>query len=87
MLLTFISSDAVNTLMNLAKYLEKHNLSQTEFAARLGRSQGLVWQWLNGHRPIAATQALAIERITGGEVSRYELRPDVYPREIKKTSN
>ncbi len=67
--------------MKLADYLKKEGISQTELARRLGKSPGLVWQWLNEHRPIYAEQVLPIERATGGKVSRHDLRPDLYPRD------
>ncbi|HMU15864.1 MAG TPA: YdaS family helix-turn-helix protein [Thauera aminoaromatica] len=65
--------------MNLQTYLETHKVSQSEFARRLGITPGLVWQWLNGVRPISATKVIPIETATAGAVCRHELRPDIYP--------
>jgi len=56
-------------------------MSQTELARRVGVTQGMVWQWMNGHRRIAAEKVLAIEEATGGKVTRHEMRPDLYPIE------
>jgi DNA-binding transcriptional regulator YdaS (Cro superfamily) len=67
--------------MKLAKYLERQGVTQSEFARTLGVTPGLVWQWLNKHRPIAPQKALLIEEKTSGAVTRHELRPDVYPRD------
>jgi DNA-binding transcriptional regulator YdaS (Cro superfamily) len=67
--------------MQLSEYLEREEITQTEFAGRVKVSQGMVWQWLNKRRPVAAEKVLAIETATGGEVSRHELRPDIYPRD------
>ena len=66
--------------MDLGAYLEKHGLTQEEFAKRLTPpvSQGLVWQWLNGRTRVRPERARAIERITKGEVRAHELRPDVF---------
>ena len=67
--------------MLLDQYLEESSISQTEFARRVGVSQGMVWQWLNGRRRVAAENVLPIEEATGGAVTRHELRPDLYPVE------
>lgn len=67
--------------MNLKEYLAKHELTQTEFASRVPVNQGLLSQWLSGRRRIAAEHVLNIERATAGNVTRHDLRPDIYPRE------
>lgn len=73
--------------MDLSDYLEKHGLSQEDFAGKFKPkvSQGLIHQWLlwlktpkKGTR-ITAERATEIETITGGEVSRSDLRPDLFP--------
>ncbi|WP_109477782.1 helix-turn-helix domain-containing protein [Paraburkholderia sp. C35] len=63
--------------MKLSDYLSKHKISQTTFAAQLGVSQGLVYQWLTGKRPVAAEQCPKIEELTGGEVRCEELNDRV----------
>lgn len=67
--------------MDLSTYLASQKITQASFAVRLGVSQGLIYQWLTGRRPIAVDKCVAIERITGGEVSRKDLRPNDW-REI-----
>jgi DNA-binding transcriptional regulator YdaS (Cro superfamily) len=63
--------------MDLKTYL--HNYStQAALAARLKVTQGLVHQWISGRTRITAERCLDIERATGGVVTRYELRPDVF---------
>jgi DNA-binding transcriptional regulator YdaS (Cro superfamily) len=52
--------------------------SRVALASALGVSPSLVWQWLNGKRPVAASHCRAIEAATNGAVTRYELRPDVF---------
>lgn len=63
--------------MNIAEYLRETGLTQEEFAARVGVTQGRVSQWIAGER-VSAERVLRIEQATQGQVSRYELRPDVY---------
>lgn len=72
--------------MDLKTYLEEQGLSQEDFAKRFTPpvTQGLVWQWLEwmknpdkGTR-VTAERAKEIETITGGAVSRHELRPDLF---------
>lgn len=48
------------------------------FARKLDLNPGLVWQWVNNKRPVAAQHCIAIETATSGAVTRYELRPDVF---------
>lgn len=52
--------------------------TQAALATTLKVSAGMVSQWMSGHRPVAANHCLAIERATGGKVTRYELAPDVF---------
>ena len=53
---------------------------QTKLAKKLGLKQGHVWWWLNKtNRGVPAEYVLAIERATGGKVTRHQLRPDLYP--------
>lgn len=54
---------------------------QSELARRIGGrcKQQNVWSWLNVTRQPAAEYVLDIERATGGQVSRHDLRPDLYP--------
>lgn len=67
--------------MQLQQFIEKGHMTQAELARRLEVTSGLVWQWLNGHRRVAAEQVLPIEKATDGAVTRYDLRPDLYPRD------
>jgi DNA-binding transcriptional regulator YdaS (Cro superfamily) len=70
-------------------YLEKHGISQEKFAETFDPkvTQGLVWQWIQwlknpkkGTR-ITAERAIEIEKLTKGEVTRHDLRPDLYQKE------
>lgn len=51
---------------------------QSALARACGVKQGHVWHWLNKSRRVPAEQALAVEAATGGAVTRYELRPDIF---------
>lgn len=66
----------------IVSYMERHNLSQAGFGAKVGVSQGMVWQWLSGYRPIGAERAVEIEKRTRGEIKRHELRPDLFRRRV-----
>jgi len=66
--------------MNLKTYLKRSKKSQTEFADKLGVTQGLVSQWLKGVTAITPERAIDIEDATEGQVTRYDLRPDIFGR-------
>lgn len=54
--------------------------SQYRMAKILGKRQSVIWYWLKcGH--VSASAAIPIEEATGGQVTRHELRPDIYPEE------
>jgi DNA-binding transcriptional regulator YdaS (Cro superfamily) len=58
--------------------------SASAMAARLGVSHTAVRFWLENKHPLAGEHVLPIEAATrelGQEVSRHDLRPDLYPRE------
>lgn len=67
--------------MILKSYLRVSKLSQSEFARQLGVTQGAVWQWIEGVQRVSAENAKRIEEITGGAVTRHDLRPDLWPAE------
>lgn len=53
--------------------------SQSATGRLLGVTQATVWKWLNKSKLLPAEHVLKVEAATG--VSRYDLRPDIYPRE------
>lgn len=55
--------------------------SQSEFARICGVSQPSVWKWLNSSKRLPAEYVLPVETATG--VSRHDLRPDIYPRDLR----
>lgn len=48
----------------------------------LARGLGITPQSINGWRRIPSDRVLEIERVSG--VSRHDLRPDLYPREVTR---
>lgn len=53
-----------------------------EFVPRSKRiKQQYISKWLNRTKNIPAEYVLPIERAVNGAVTRYDLRPDIYPRE------
>jgi DNA-binding transcriptional regulator YdaS (Cro superfamily) len=81
MLLRSVYSVAIFGGMDLKTYLKETGTPQAELARRIDVTPGMVWQWLHGERRVAAEQVLKIEQATDGNVSRHELRPDLYPRD------
>lgn len=70
--------------MNLSEYRAKHSLSQAQFAERLTAagspaSQALISQWEKGSTKPPPERWQAIEDMTGNEVTRVDLRPDIFP--------
>ena len=49
---------------------------QANLARQLAITPAAVSQWVMGKRPIPPQHCLAIERATGGKVTRANLRPD-----------
>lgn len=56
-----------------------HLGSQNQLAEAMGCSQSKVSWLLVTAKQISAEDAVAIDRATGGEVTKTELRPDLWP--------
>lgn len=70
--------------MDIPTFRKARELTQAEFAAFLTTAgspatQGLVSLWERGEVVITAERAVEIERATGGQVARGDLRPDLWP--------
>ena len=66
--------------MGLQKAIDIFKLAgkpQAELAAKVGVSPMALSNWKR--RGVPPERVLDIERATGGQVSRHELRPDIYP--------
>ncbi len=62
--------------MKLNEYLDKEKISQSAFAEVVGVTQGMVYQWIGGHRPISPEKCVLIEKATNKKVTRKDLRPN-----------
>lgn len=61
-------------------YRASKGWSLKRLADRLGVSVQLISHIENGRRQITAEKAVDWELRTGGEITRYELRPDLFDR-------
>lgn len=52
-----------NKISPLEDFFRKNNITQTEFARKIGVSQGLIGQWLRNDRPISVAKSLEIETV------------------------
>lgn len=65
--------------MTLSEYIESTGKSQSEIGRMAGGvSQGMVSQWVTGHRPISVKRALLLERATNGVLTVEALCPGVF---------
>ena len=51
---------------------------QSALARAINARQQDVWYWLNVGKAVPAEYCRAIEAATGGKITRYQLRPDVF---------
>jgi DNA-binding transcriptional regulator YdaS (Cro superfamily) len=52
--------------------------TQTELANKAGITQAAISRWLNGVSDISPASAIKIEKATDGQVTRADLRPDLF---------
>lgn len=52
--------------------------SQAALARAVGVKQAHIWNWLNRDKKVPGEFVMRIEQATGGQVTRYELRPDIF---------
>ena len=62
----------------LDAYLKKNGITQREFADRLGCSQSLISQWINGDVEMTGKWAIQVERETQRVVRRQDLLPELF---------
>lgn len=62
----------------LDRYLKARGLTREQFARQLDVSAGLISHWITGRVQLPAERAAAIERVTGGALTRQQLRPDLF---------
>ena len=63
---------------HILAYMTRHRLTQQAFAKRVGVGQSMISQWVTHKRPISPEAAIKIEERTKGEVSRSDLRSDLW---------
>lgn len=61
-------------------YCKKHGLSGSAFGRRVGTSKFTACRLVKGSHKASPKLALAIEKKTRGEVTVYDLRPDIFKR-------
>jgi DNA-binding transcriptional regulator YdaS (Cro superfamily) len=66
--------------MTLVEWVSTHGraAARHKLARALGLTEGAVRHWCNGIRRVPPIRCLDIEAATCGEVTREELRPDVF---------
>ncbi|NWN92270.1 helix-turn-helix domain-containing protein [Marinobacter adhaerens] len=63
----------------LRAYMARNRVTQRQLADHLKVTQGLIYQWLSGHRKVSAEKTLSVCEATDWQVTPHELRPDIYP--------
>lgn len=62
--------------MTLSDWLKSKGRTQAWFAARVGRSQGQVSNWITGRNLVPLELCATVSRATRGQVRCRDLRPD-----------
>lgn len=70
-----VKANCYSEVMKLIEYVKGRG-SQRDLADKIGITPVLISQWANALRPVPPERCVEIERATGGEVSRKDLRPD-----------
>ena len=63
-------------MTKLQSYINE--VGQTEIARQLGISRAAVNHWMTGHHKPSWEMCHELERISGGYLKRYEIRPDIF---------
>jgi DNA-binding transcriptional regulator YdaS (Cro superfamily) len=62
----------------ITRYRMEKGLTLEAFGSLVGVNKAAVFKWENGAGP-SPQKALEIERVTGGELRKESIRPDIYP--------
>ncbi|MDN7144132.1 helix-turn-helix domain-containing protein [Pseudomonas sp. JQ170] len=54
---------------------------QAELARRCNTSQPRIWQCVHRNQRVPADLVIPFEKAVGAQVTRHQLRPDLYPEE------
>ncbi|KMQ75278.1 Helix-turn-helix domain [Marinobacter subterrani] len=61
--------------------MARNRVTQRQLAEHLKVTQGLIYQWLSGHRKVSAEKVLSVCEATDWQITPHELRPDIYPNQ------
>lgn len=67
-----------HTPQPIAEYMQRHELSQKDFAKLMGVSQSAVSQWLSNEKGISLPTAERMEKRTRGEIKVRALFPKLF---------
>jgi DNA-binding transcriptional regulator YdaS (Cro superfamily) len=68
--------------MDIKTFTEHMTTDEKEvFAKKADTSVAYISQLVHGHRQAGLKTILAIEKASGGKVTRYDLRPDLFCKE------
>lgn len=62
----------------ISEYMERHELSQKDFAKLMGVSQSAVSQWLSNEKGISIVTAEKMEKRSRGEIKVRALFPKLF---------
>lgn len=71
----------------ITQFRKSRGLTQSGLAKMLGVSQALVTHVETGRRQFGYETVLRFEKISDGEITRSDLRPDIYPQAHFETRN
>jgi len=74
--LTLFKHVVYHSAVKLNHYLESNNIRQTQLARAVGLQPQLMYQWVRLRRGVPIERCVAIERATGGVVTRKDLHPN-----------
>lgn len=64
--------------MKIPQYLKKRRCTQSAFAKLVGVSPTTVCLWISGKKRASAKRARHIEKVTGGDITRVDMRADIF---------
>lgn len=69
-----------NASMKFGDYIQSQGIKRSDFARQLGVSTAYLRQMERGIRVWSPARAVHAEKLTGGRVTRQDLRPDDWQR-------
>ena len=65
------------SMKKLDKLIKRHFASQSDLARQLGVTPQSVQQWVESEK-VPSKRCIAIEVLTSGQLTRYQLNPEVF---------